>query len=110
MTLQNPLTKERIILIQRQIPVLCSLLYRHSAREFRCGVDKLVGRERRATLLTLVTVCTLALTAWSGTDNIAVGEERLSLLVVELFRGLLDKLTLIVEFSKKVRSRHAVRR
>ena len=53
----------------------------YRTREFRRGVDKLVGRERRAALLALVAIGTLTLTAGAGTDDITVGKECLGLLV-----------------------------
>ena len=108
MALQNPLTQERIVLIQRKIPMFCWFLNGSGTRKLRRGVDQLVGRERRAALLALVAIRTLALAAGAGADDVAVGEEGLGLLVVVLLRGLLDELTLVVELAEEVRSRCAV--
>ena len=95
-TIQDPLAEEALILIQRQVPVLCLALYGHSTRYGALGVDQLIGRERRATLLTLVAICLLVLATGACTYDVAVCEEGLSLLVVELLRCLLDELTLII--------------
>ena len=102
--LENPLAEHLLVLIERQVPVLCFALYRSCTRESRIWVDKLLRREGRATYLALIAVCTLSVTLRASTLDVAVCEERLRLLIVELLGGLLHELALVVELAEECRS------
>ena len=109
-TLQNPVAKHLLVVVQGQIPVLGLLLHRLRTRHSTVRVNQLIGRKGRTTLLALVAIGTVVATLGAGTYNIAVGKEGLGLLVVVLLGGLLDELTLIVELAEELRSGLVVRR
>ena len=66
------------------------------------GVDEFFGREGGTTLLTLVAVGSFGMATWAFALDVAVGEELMRLLVVELFRGDFHKLALVVELLEEV--------
>ena len=98
MLLQNPLLQPVLILVQRQIPVLGLLQYRSRTRDCRFWINQLSWRKVTSALLTLVAIGTLVVAVWALTSYIAVGQELLSLLVVQLLSSLLSQLALVVEF------------
>ena len=109
MSLQNPVLKPTLILVERQIPMLGSLLHQRITVDGIDRVDELFGRKGRATLLTLVAISTLAVATWTLTFDVAVGEELLRLLIVELLRGDFHKLALIIELLEEVCSKLMMR-
>ena len=102
-TLEDPLTQESLILVEREIPVPGFTLDGHRTRDGAVRLDQFVGRERRSALLALVAIGTVIPALRARTDNIAVGQERFGLLVVILHRGLLDKLAVVVELAEEIR-------
>ena len=67
------------------------------------GIDKIRSVERRSACLALIAVCpgVVAVRAFAG--HVTVGEELSGLFVIELHRGLLDKLILVVQTGEKFR-------
>ena len=84
--------------------------HRYRPRHSAVRVDQFLGRECGAALLALVAVGAVIAALGAGADNIAIGKESLGLFVIVLHRGLLDKLTLIIELAEEVRSRRGMRR
>ena len=107
---ENPLAEESLVLVQRQVPVLRLALHGHRSRHGAVRVDQFVGRERRAALLALVSVGAVVAALGAGAHDVAVGEERLRLLVVILHRSLLDELALVIELAEEGRGGRGVRR
>ena len=68
------------------------------------GIDQLVGREGRTALFALIAVGTVVAALGAGSDDVAVGQEGLGLLVVILHRGLFDELAIVIELAEEVRS------
>ena len=66
-------------------------------------IDEFIGRKRGTTFLTLVTISTCSMTTRTLTTDVAVGEELLSLWVIELLGSLLDELAVVVEMAEEIR-------
>ncbi len=67
-------------------------------------VDKLIWRERSATLLALVAVSPFGSASRTGAHDIAVGKELPRNLIAELLLGLLYQLALVIERAEEVGS------
>ena len=102
MSLQNPVFKPRLILVERQIPMFRCLLHQRIAIDGIHGVDKFVGRQRRTTFLALVAIGTFAVATRTFTLDVAVGQELLRLFIIKLLRGLLHKLPLVIQLAEEV--------
>ena len=103
MTFQNPLLQPVLILAEGQIPVLGRTLDESVAGVVLVGrVDKFVRRERGTALLALVAVGTLCAAAWTGTHDVAVGEELARHLVAVLLFGYLLQFALVVKSAEEV--------
>ena len=89
--------------------MLGGLLHQRVAVDGIDGVDEFFGRERGTTLLTLVAVGSFGMATWAFTLDVAVGQELLCFLVIELFRGDFHKLALVVEFPEEVGGKLVVR-
>ena len=88
--------------IEGQIPVFGHFLDEWIAVDSVVGIDEFFGRERCTALLTLITVCAKTVAAWALAANVAIGEELVSLFVVELFGSLFDELALVIEFAEEI--------
>ena len=100
MLLQNPLLQPLLILVQGQIPVLGLLQYGCRAADGRLGVDELRGREVASALLALVAIGTLVVAVGALACHVAVCQELLGLLIVQLFGCLFHQLAFIVELAE----------
>ena len=100
MLLEDPLLQPLLIVVQRQIPVLRLLQHRRRTRDGRLRIDQLRGREVAAALLALVAVGTRIAAVGALARHVAVGQELLRLLVVELLGGLLHQLALVVHLTE----------
>ena len=100
--LQNPLLKPSLVLVERQIPMLCLALHQRIAGLGIIGIDKFLGRESGSTLLTLVAVCFRSMTTRAFTLDITVGEEVSRLFIIELLGHFLHELAFVVEFLEEV--------
>ena len=103
MLLQDPLLQPLLVLVKREVPVLGLLLGQRIAVDSVVWIDEFIWREGSTTLLALVTISTRSMAAWTLTTDIAVREKLLCLWIVELLRGLLDKLAIIIEMTEEVR-------
>ena len=104
MLFQNPLAQERLPLVERQIPVLCLPQNRLISRNGRFGINQVGCIQRCAASLALVAIGMFVATVRTSPGNIPVCEELVSLLVVILHRGFLDKFTFIVQLPKEIGS------
>ena len=102
MTLENPVLEPCLVLVERQEPVFGGFLHERIAVDGIDGVDEFFGREGGSALLTLVAVGSLGVASWTFALDVAVGEELLGLLVVELLRCDFHKLALVVELLEEV--------
>ena len=84
--------------------MLCFALDGHRTGHGAVGFDQLVGREGRTALFALVAISPVIAALGAGSDDIAVGQEGLRLLVVILHGGLFDELALVIEFPEEGRS------
>ena len=100
--LQNPLFQPLLVVVQREIPVGGLALDERMARHGVIGVDKFLGREGGTALLALVAIGFGRMAAGALALDVAVGEEFLCLLVVELLRLHFHEFPFIVEFAEKV--------
>ena len=100
MLLENPLLQPLLILVQGQIPVLRLLQHGRRTRDGRFRIDELGRREVTTAFLALVAIGTLVMTVRALARHIAVGQELLRLLVVELCSRFLRQLPLIIEFAE----------
>ena len=107
--LENPLLKPLLVFIQRKIPVLGRLLDKRIARLGVVRIDEFLGRKRCAAYLALVTISLWGVTARTFTANVAVGKEVIGLLIVELFRHLLDELPVVIELAEEITRELVVR-
>ena len=80
------------------------LHYGLATANHRFGVDQVGRVERRTALFALVAVGTVVAAVGAGAHDVAVGQKLLGLLVVVLLRGLLDKLTALVQLLEELRS------
>ena len=103
--LRNPRLEPLLVLVERQVPVFGFAQHRFRPAHGRARVNQFGRRERRATLFALVTISPLSVAVRTFARNVSVGQEGVRLLVVVLFALLLHKLSLVVEFAEKVRSR-----
>ena len=101
-SVEDPLRKPFLILVEREIPVLGLLLHELAAAEGRLRVDEFVRTEGGATLLALVAVSAFSAASRTCTGDVAVCKEGLGLLVVVLLAHLLDELALIIELAEIV--------
>ena len=104
MLFQNPLAQERLPLVERQIPVLCLPQNRLISRNGRFGINQIGRIQRCAASLALVAIGMFVATVRTSPGNIPVCEELVSLLVVILHRGFLDKFAFIVQLPKEIGS------
>ena len=102
MAIEYPLAQPLLIVLQRQIPVGGFFLDRLGAAQLRLWIDKLFRAESAAALLALVAVGVGVSALGASTDNIAVGEESLSLRIIVLLGSFGDKLSRIVEPFEKL--------
>ena len=100
--IEYPLAQPLLIVLQRQIPVGGFFLDRLGAAQLRLWIDKLFRAESAAALLALVAVGVGVSALGASTDNIAVGEESLSLRIIVLLGSFGDKLSRIVEPFEKL--------
>ena len=84
--------------------------YGHRTRHGAVRLHQFVGRKRRTALLALVAIGAFVAALGARADDIAVGKERLRLLVVILHRGPFDELALVVELAEEGRSSLGMRR
>ena len=101
--LEDPLFEPLLVLVEREVPVFGLLLGEWVAIDGVVWVDEFVWRKGGTTLLALVAIGTRSVAAWTFATDIAVGEELLSLWVIELLGGLLNKLAVVVEMAEEVR-------
>ena len=99
---ENPFAEPAFMFIEGQIPVFGHFLDEWIAVDSVVGIDEFFGRERCTALLTLITVCAKTVAAWALAANVAIGEELVSLFVVELFGSLFDELALVIEFAEEI--------
>ena len=83
-------------------------LHEGVAGEGVAGVDELLGREGAAALLALVAVGAGGVAVGALADDVAVGEELVGLLVVELLALELHELVVVVELAEEVAGHLAV--
>ena len=87
--LEDPLAEERLVLVERQVPVLRATHHGRASADGRAWIDQLRRAERRTATLALVAISVLVATVGAGAGDIAVGEELSGLLVVVLITLLL---------------------
>ena len=100
---EDPFAQETLVLVQRQIPVLGGAFHGYGTRYGAVRVDQFVRRKGRSAFFALVAVGAVVAAAGAGAHDIAVGEERLGLLVVVLLRGPLDEFAFVVELAEELR-------
>ena len=101
--IEDPLLQPLLILVERQIPVFCGPLHQSVSGVVLVGrVDEFLGRERGATLLTLVAVGALSTTAGAGADDVAVGKKLARHLIAILLLGDLLQLAVVIELAEEV--------
>ena len=103
MAIEDPLLQPLLILVERQIPVFRGPLHQSVSGVVLVGrVDEFLGRERGATLLTLVAVGALGTTTGAGADDVAVGQKLARHLVAILLLGDLLQLAVVIELAEEV--------
>ena len=98
--LQDPLLQPLLILVQGQVPVLCLLHHRRGAADGALRINEFRGREVTTALLTLVTIGALIVAVGALARYITVGQELLSLFVIQLCGGLFCQLALVIELAE----------
>ena len=102
-TIEDPLLQPLLILVERQVPVFRGSLHQSVTRVVLIGrVDEFLGRERGATLLTLVAVGALGTTTGAGADDVAVGQKLARHLVAILLLGDFLQLAVVIELAEEV--------
>ena len=100
---ENPLAEPRLILVQRQIPVLGHHLYRLAAAKCGFRVDQLFRAEGAAAFLALVAIGIRIAAFRTSSCNIAVCKEGLGFRIEELLRLLGDEFVFIIKFAEELR-------
>ena len=100
----NPRSEPLLVLVEREIPVLCLAQHGFRTRNLRLGVDEFGGREVFPAFFALVAIGIWVVAVRTLTGDVAVGEEGFSFFVVVLFRFALQKLPFVVEGAEKVGS------
>ena len=102
-TLQYPLLQPVLILVQRQIPVLCGAFHESVTRVILVGgVYQLIRRERSTALLALITVSALGMTARTFAHDVAVRKEFASHLITVLLLRYLLQFVLVIERTEEI--------
>ena len=102
-TLEDPLLQPVLILVQRQVPVLCLADLRLGTTDRGVRVDELHWGEVAAAFLTLVAISIRVAAVRARTHDVTVSEELLSLGIVILLRLFLHELAVVVELAEEVR-------
>ena len=102
--LENPLAEPRLILVERQVPVLGLHLLRLASAQCRFRVDKFLRAERTSALLALVAISIRIAALRASTCYITVCEESLSLRIEELLSLLRNELSIVIKLAEKLRS------
>src|SRR3712207_5783233 len=108
MPIENPLFQPRLVVVERQVPVLRLANDGLGAADGAVGIDEFHGAEVASALLTLVAIGPGVMTMGTFTHDIAVGQELMSLLIVVLFCFLLYEFALVVQLLKEVAGQLAV--
>jgi len=99
---KDPLLQPVLILVERQIPILGLAQLGLGATDGGVRIDEFHRAEVAATFLTLVAIGVRIAAVRAGAHDVAVGEELLSLGVVELLALFLDELAVVVELTEEV--------
>ena len=103
MLLENPLAKPRLILIQRQIPVLGLHLLRFAATQCGFRVNQFLRTQSRAAFLALVTISIRISTLRASSCYITICKKYFCLGIEELLSFLRDELPVIIQFAEEIR-------
>ena len=102
MILQNPLLQPWLVLVERQVPVLCGTLHQRIARLGIVGIDEFLRAERGTALLALVAIGIRCVASRTLAAYVTIRKEMAGLLVIELLANLLHELALVIEFAEEV--------
>ena len=91
--------------VEGQVPVLGLFLDEWIAIDGIVGVDEFFGRKGGATLLALVSIGAQTVATRTFATDIAVGQELMGFLVVELFGSLLDEFSFVVKLTEEIGSK-----
>ena len=105
MFFKNPLFEPRLIVVERQIPMLGATLHERIARVGIVWIDEFIGRKCCTTLLALVSVRLWSMATRTLATDVAVGEELLLSLIVVLVAFYLHKLAFVVELAEEISSK-----
>ena len=100
--LQNPLAEPRLVLVQRQIPMLGLHLLRLASAQCRLRIDKFLRAEGTSALLALVTISVRIAALRTSTCNITVCKESLGLGVEILLSLLGDELVIVIKLTEEL--------
>ena len=103
MIFQYPLTQERLVLIQRKIPVFGFLHHRLATADGRLRIDQVCSIQRSTAGFALVAIRFFVAAMRTCTGYIAVGEELFSFLVVVLLACLFDEFAFLIQGAEEVR-------
>ena len=109
MAFQYPLLQPRLIVVERQIPVLRLLHHGLGAADGGVRVDEFHGAEVAAALLALVAIGVEVVAVWAFAHDIAVGQKLAGLFVIILLGLLLHELAVVVELAEEVAGQPMVR-
>lgn len=92
MAFQDPFFEPWFIVLEREVPVFGFFLYGDGIAERAARIDQLIRTKRRSAFLTLITIRIFIAANGAGAYDVAVSEEEIGLLVIELFGFLLFRI------------------
>ena len=105
MAFQNPFAQPRFVFVKRQVPVFGLSHDGLRTADGTLRINQFGRRERCATFLALVSVCSFGMAMRAFAGNVTVGQESLRFLIVILHGCLFHELPFVVELAEKVRCR-----